>query len=139
MRRDVSVADHLAPQFGLSGQELRRVSGRAADRIELQLAKLGRDVVLSEQLGDVSADLLGERRGRAGGGAAAANHDRERNPGSVSAMAGTSGKARARCSLPTPMILAVPARCSGNDVTMVSNIMSTWPATISVSACAAPR
>ena len=68
------------------------------------------------------------------GGAATANHEAERNAGNSSAMVGTSGKARERASSAIARILALPARCNGSEVTMVSNIMSTWPAMMSFSA-----
>ena len=73
-------------------------------------------------------------------GAAAANHETDRNPGATdSEIVGMSGNTRKRWSPATAMILAFSARCSGSDVTIVSNIMSTWPATRSLSAGPAPR
>ena len=74
------------------------------------------------------------------GGAAAANQVIERKPGNPdSATVGSCGNTPDRSELAMATIRAVPARCSGEEVTMVSNIMSTWPATMSLSAGAAPR
>jgi len=74
------------------------------------------------------------------GGATQANHVIERKPGSPdSEKVGTCGKAPDRARSAMANIFAVPARCKGDEVTAVSNIMSTWPATMSLSAGPAPR
>ena len=74
------------------------------------------------------------------GGATPPNQVIDRKSGIPdSANVGTFGSALERCAFAMATILALPARCNGSDVTIVSNIILTWPATMSVSAGPAPR
>jgi hypothetical protein len=73
------------------------------------------------------------------GGATMANHAADSNPGSVSAILGTSGSAAMRLGVATARSLSCPPFTSASDTPRLSNMRSTLPATRSVSAGAEPR
>src|SRR5262245_3327855 len=61
LRGDVGVADHLAPELGLLGEEADRLGTRAADRLHLHLTQPRVDVWPADHFGDVAVEAIGER------------------------------------------------------------------------------
>ena len=66
------------------------------------------------------------------------NHDTAVKPGTVSAIAGTSGSSAMRFSAPSPMIFTVSALACGIALPVEMNINWMWPAMTSSRAGVAP-
>src|SRR5262252_4920361 len=66
LHRNLGVRDHLAPEGGLLGKEMRGLRSSRADRLHLHLVEAVAHLAPAEDLGDVAIDALGERVGRAG-------------------------------------------------------------------------
>src|SRR3981189_971750 len=73
------------------------------------------------------------------GGATTANQAADANPGSVSAIVGTSGSAVMRLAVPTAISLSWPPFTRASETPRLSNMTSTSPASSPCSAGAEPR
>ena len=87
----------------------------------------------------MSALILSTIAGGVLGGATTANQAADSKPGSVSAIVGTSGSDAIRLGVATANSLSWPALTSPSDTPRLSNMISTLPATRSLSAGAEPR